>query len=332
MARPLSRRLAPALVCLLALGRIDSLEAWDAIGHLLIDQVAVERLKPTAREKLGALAAEIEFPGINYNTLTIGCWMDDIRTNREDVPFHGRFKPWHYIDIGLFPGDPVPSFTVTDPMDEKAGNVVQALQRAVAVLRGGTDPLIPSPAVAVAMIAHLVGDIHQPLHCAAYYYPGADAFGRRHDDRGGNEVSITNSEERPGRLGPEKLNLHAFWDSAYRADFQHGQVVTPPLLPEGPHAESDEEAYRFDFAAYAPGPEISLRADFPAWALESNRLARDDIYDALPFDRAHRQTSLTEADVAKARDLARRRLVLAGERLAQLLNDLLAPGAAPAGT
>jgi len=253
----------------------------------------------------------------------MACWMDDIKGNRDDVPFHGQFKPWHYIDIGIAPTDPKPSFDVTNPTDESSGNIVQALKRAVAVVQGGTDPLITDKVAAMCMIVHLVGDIHQPLHCSTYDFPTSAPDGKPDTDAGGNRVTVTDSPEQPGKTGPRKLNLHAFWDEAYRARFADGKVALDNIPYGQGHQDSEIDPYKFDVSAYAPGPEVSLKTDFEAWAMESNQLAKDYIYGALTFDSSHRDTDISEDYVKKANELAKKRIVLAGYRLAELLNNLL---------
>jgi hypothetical protein len=304
-------------------------QAWDAIGHMLISEVAWPRLQPDVQRQLQTLATQLPFPGVTYDPITMGCWMDDLRTERTDVPFHGQFFSWHYIDLGLMPGDPMPSFQVTNPTDEAAGNVVQALTRAVAVMKGGTDPLIPDKVVALGLIMHLVGDIHQPLHCSTYYFPDGYPGEKPKTDAGGNRVEILDTDEEPGRFGPRKLNLHAFWDEAYRAKFQDGKVALDYLPRDADHHDSELALYRLNVATLAPASDVSLQPDFPGWATESNQLSRDHIYGALTFDPRHRETTLTEAYVLASRELARRQLVLAGYRLAELLNGLLGSGGAP---
>ncbi len=291
---------------------------------MLVAQIAEKRLDPGVKQKVDALISQVEFPGLAYNFETVACWMDDIRTERTDVPFHGQFKPWHFIDLGLEPGDPAPSFAVTDPLDEKEGNAVQALTRAVAVLRGGSDPLITNEPTALAMVIHLVGDIHQPLHASTYYFPGRYEHGHPATDAGGNHVTVVNAPKQPGRLGDHGLNLHSFWDEGYRAGFREGMVALDFVSYVPPHDFAQAEPYRFDEKTYAPAADVSLKPDFAAWALESNQLAKDDVYGALTFTDGHRKTYLSEEYVEKSREVARRRIELAGYRLAELLNEIFA--------
>ncbi|MDR0534608.1 MAG: S1/P1 nuclease [Verrucomicrobiales bacterium] len=305
-------------------------KAWDAIGHMLVTNVAAEHLTPLARQKADALAQQIDFPGRSYDFITLACWMDDIRTKREDVPFHGQFTNWHYIDMGVANDDPPAEFTAKDLGNPKEGNVVQALNRAVAVLRGGTDPLIKSPAMALAMIEHLVGDIHQPLHCASYYFPDPSSK-EKSTDQGGNLVIITNSikEPAPGqkpRNYPTHYVLHYFWDAAYKARFKDSNVVIdPPKDYDSPHLLDDVKPYLFGINDYLPASPVAQQADFAAWAMETNKLAREKIYGTLPFDPTHKNTSLSAEYVHSSQELARQQIVLAGLRLANLLNQLLDP-------
>jgi hypothetical protein len=302
----------------------SSARGWDAVGHLLVDSVAAERLSPEARRVADGLVRQLEFPGRSYDFITAGCWMDDIKTRRKDVPLHGLFRSWHYIDLGVGPLAPGPVFPLTvNPGDDKDGDITRGLERAVAVLRGGEDPLIRSRAVALAMVMHVGGELHQPLHCASWY------FAAEEPDAGGNGVVISNSSR---MLSPAQKKrgykphyvLHFFWDTAYRAQFKDGQVfVADGRDYEEASLPGDVAGHLFDFDAVGAGGEAGVPVDFRAWALENHAVARERVYDALPFDAGHRSTSLSREYVEGARVLARQRVVLAGRRLAGLLNEVL---------
>jgi hypothetical protein len=290
--------------------------AWDSGGHEVISTLAYDRLNPKARQAVDALSQQLVTPGLPYNAITMACWMDDLRRNDLALPEHGLFFTWHYIDLGIEAGDPLPSF---QPGDDNAfhGNVVQALKRAVVVLEGGTDPYIKTKAIACAIIMHLVGDIHQPLHAATHYF--WTAGGWRHHDAGGNKEYVVN-----GPADDPKFNLHAFWDSAWRASFDDvtGLVVLDPQFQEyGAHDPGAEEA----FARTLPPPSAgaNLEPDFDGWAEESHQLAQDFVYREITATENKKYCRLSSGYVAKSNALARQRLVLAGERLAVLLNETL---------
>jgi hypothetical protein len=89
-------------------------------------------------------------------------------------------------------------------------DVVHALTNAIGVLEGAPSTMTKKEALLVVM--HLVGDIHQPLHCITGYYDTnnlshpvllADVADPKTatEDRGGNQLYYTQSEE-----------FHALWD------------------------------------------------------------------------------------------------------------------------
>jgi hypothetical protein len=248
--------------------------------------------------------------------------MDDLRHDHS-LADYGRFLSWHYIDLPIDPRDPMPSFQPGTDNDVR-GDAVQALKRARVVLEGGTDPYITSQPMALAIVEHLVGDLHQPLHCSTQYF---FAHGKRHDDRGGNEEFVLN-----GPPGDDKFNLHAFWDDAWRASFDEasGNVVLDPKYAG--MTEFDPALVRDTALAFArdnASPGADLAPNFDAWAREGSALARDFVYPGITVTGNWKECRLGSSYVAHARELARQRLVLAGNRLAALLNATLGT-AAPA--
>lgn len=89
-------------------------------------------------------------------------------------------------------------------------DVVHALELAIGVLEGAPSPMTKQQALRT--VIHLVGDIHQPLHCITGYF---DLSNMTHpvllkdvtdpskavEDRGGNQLYFTASQE-----------FHALWD------------------------------------------------------------------------------------------------------------------------
>jgi len=292
-----------AVAGLIALALTTPARAWDAEGHELVAVMAGNELNPKAKQAVAQFAHEMENPEKLYNEITIACWMDDLKKNPA-MPYHGTFLSWHYIDLGIAPGDPEPSFEPGDD-NEIHGNAVQALKRAVVVLKGGTDPYIKTKAMACAMVMHLVADLHQPLHCATKYFISG---GRQRQDQGGNKEQVIN-----GPPGDPTLNLHYFWDQAYRASFDQdtGNVVFDP------HVNAAQ------LNASAMPPNAKLEPNFDQWAGEGNAIARDFVYRDITEAGDKKHCRLSSAYVAKARLIARAQLVLAAHRLAHLLNETL---------
>lgn len=302
-------------------------QAWDEGGHEIVATLALDRLNPKAKAAVEALAPQVPNNGRPYDAVTMACWMDDLRTRSERMPDAGLFLTWHYIDIGLDGRDPKPPFEPgTD--NPQHGDAVQAMKRALVVLKGGTDPYVTSKAMACAMMMHLAGDIHQPLHAATKYFYSR---GREQDDHGGNREGVDNAPSNEPRF-----NLHAFWDSAWRASMgPDGRVVLDDRFKPGRVHHPDEikvVAERMGKES-APDAAANLEPDFEAWAYESNNIARNFVYRDLTPTESLKFCRLSSGYINEAARIAQKRLVLAAWRLANVLNETLGaeqPGTVPA--
>lgn len=168
------------LVCC-ALSSLNSLNA-NALGdegHKAVGAIADRLLKGTnAGTKVQALLQ----PGESLQSISI--WADCAK---------GTFCGPQTSEMVAFtiqnPAHSAYHYTNT-PVDNKAyvaggvgtsdHDVVQTLKQAIAVLQGNdnatTNPHRFTPRQALLMIAHLVGDIHQPLHVGAAYLDSANKF------------------------------------------------------------------------------------------------------------------------------------------------------------
>jgi len=195
--------------------------SWSGNGHRTVGMIAdliLERY-PKARERVSAI--------LNGNSLSeASVWADCAKgyrychrslTDEEKAfvkhnPAHHAF---HYTDVPIQQGAYKAGTAGTAEHD-----IVLVLAHAINVLRGkapNEGPAILSEREALWLIAHLVGDIHQPLHVGAIYYdkdcgsvvdPNVVAkdlpeFGIGSvvaSTRGGNDLKIGSK------------SLHAYWD------------------------------------------------------------------------------------------------------------------------
>ena len=122
---------------------------------------------------------------------------------------------FHYTDVPLEGGEKYG--------DGKVGrgewDIVHMMDYCIQVLRGEkpetNERKITKP-IAVILLAHFVGDIHQPLHVGAQYF---DAEGHpvnpakvseSFPDEGGNSLRLKLTDAEPRRHAPK---LHGFWDN-----------------------------------------------------------------------------------------------------------------------
>ncbi len=152
------------------------------------------------------------------------------------IPSHHWF---HYTDV--------PVENAHKYSDGKTGrsqwDIVHMIAYCVDVLRGEvpeTNPRKITKPVAVILLAHYVGDIHQPLHVGADYFnetgqaadPDKNEPGT--EDEGGNTILLRLSHGTPDEMAHKGLKLHGFWDNdAVMANM-------PPLAP----SLSKEERYQ----------------------------------------------------------------------------------------
>ena len=81
-----------AVVSALMLAATFSARAWDGTGHMLVGQIAYDRLNDKAKARVSELAAKIQKDGVPYNAVNICCWADDIKGRDADTPFRGHFR------------------------------------------------------------------------------------------------------------------------------------------------------------------------------------------------------------------------------------------------
>ncbi len=287
--------------------------AWDAAGHMLVDEIAWEQTKPAARAKVSALVATLETTyneGQAYNFITAGCWMDDMRAKKGY-----EWSKWHYVDAPYTPsGAP---FTIP----AEGPHIVWAIEQNLATLRNpASTPAEQS--LAVAMLMHFVGDIHQPLHATDW------------NDRGGNGFLIAGVTftDLVSRSAP---NLHTLWDKGFRFTGRDGaniELWQSPGIAARPKAAGEgviaTEAAKIIAAFPSAGlPELAGPQSAAMWARESHTIGCLAGYPLGPHPSDHEVVTLAPEFISRTGQIAQMRVAAAGYRLAALLNDLFASDA-----
>lgn len=148
--------------------------AWGQKGHDVTCEIAERHLTRKARK---AVARLLEGKSMVYWSN----WLD----NASHTPEYAYTKTWHYknIDAGVL---------FEDAELEPKGDVVTAINKQMQTLKDKASST-ESKRLALKMLIHLVGDVHQPMH-----------MGHK-SDLGGNRWMVQ-------FFGREK-NLHGIWDS-----------------------------------------------------------------------------------------------------------------------
>lgn len=281
--------------------------AWDPAGHMLVGQVAWEFTNEKARERVSELVQHLDNrfnEGRQYNFITAGCWMDDMRALGRDY----QWSKLHYVSIPwTASGEPAP---IPEPP-----HVASGITESIAALR---DPATPFErrVEATGMLMHFYGDIHQPLHTTD-----------RNDDRGGNAYLIAGIDFSDLKT-KRGHNLHTFWDKAFRFTARNEKITelwSAPEIHQRPAAPGEGvialQANKIILMHPRDGaPELKTPTDGAAIAVESHKIGCASAYP--PGEPTGEVRTLTPAFVEGAHRIATRRVALAGYRLAALLDEI----------
>ncbi len=353
-------RAATALLslCFIWAGAANPLCAWWDGGHKAVAILAFQRLTPEQRawvmtqleahptkeelfegplkEELGATPDPETRAKWYFAQASI--WSDLVRKydgypNAKEINTKYHHSVWHYTDLPIFPDQKarreLKAKDVEPPMDWRPGmkepehgfNSMHTLERVIHELG---DPAV-SPAdkaVDLCWLFHLVGDTHQPCHCAELYVPEKLEDG----DRGANRILILGIKSANPELTADVL--HYFWDSLWNGE-KNGVA----------EVESRLNVIKADGGLWTRATAAAKVTEPQAWLREGHALAVSHVYSPELLQRL----SVTKPQknpgqgrpedvmmitmtkpvmdnyVAKARLVSREQVAIAGFRLAEVL-------------
>ncbi len=295
--------------------------AWNNIGHMTVAYVAWQNLTPALQTRTTALIKL----NPNYNSwvalipvstpankremylfMIAATWADQIKGEGSTFTCNGlgntdtappdelptlntgytdtcMHKYWHFIDERYSPDGTTPQ-----PVAIPTPNLQQKIDALSAALQTPEDDALKS--YDLVWLEHLVGDVHQPLHCVSRF---------THDhptgDQGGNSILI------PGK----QRELHAYWDDILGN-------TTPTLYKDALLAEKTAKSLS------PANTTLTSDATTADWVQESLKDAEVDTYRT-PIGPSWGPYTPTTAYHANAVATARARIALAGIRLANLI-------------
>jgi hypothetical protein len=248
-------------------------EAYGTKGHGLVGAIADQRLanKPIAA-KLAKLLDGLTLEEAAHLADSIKAW-DRKKPDRPDawhLPDHPKIEEqllafWDANPPKNYDPSKVPInhhwFHYTDvPVTGKATylsgetgrnkwDVVRMITFCIRVVQG-KEPADKerkiTKAMAVILLAHYLGDIHQPLHVGAMYFDdkgqpvNPDDAGGGFADNGGNALTLVLHETSDHGHASGNFNLHTYWDDnavttalgLYRKDIQQGKNAPKKITPK----------------------------------------------------------------------------------------------------
>lgn len=163
------------LVCVLALGAAfvsNNALAWGNDGHRIVGSIADQLIKGSYAEKQ---VRALLLPGESLEKVSV--WMDCVKgtycgpqtTEMTDyTAANPKHSEYHYTDV---------PFQLDQYHDHGVGtdehDIVQSLRQAIWVLQGkdgaAVNPHKFTKRQALLLLAHLAGDVHQPLHVGSAF-------------------------------------------------------------------------------------------------------------------------------------------------------------------
>ena len=333
------------LSCVWALLYPVAASAWGYQGHEVVGSVADRLLKPNAKQQVRQiLGFDLRTAGPwgdcvksvvrhddgtfhyevdpNHLEFEVPCTPFTSKEERARIVDYAKrnwftcsYKPdgfergchntFHFEDIAVQRNNFDRSFQGTNDHD-----VVAAISAAIAVL---TDKPVPPPfsikdkKEALFMLAHFMGDLHQPLHVGAVYL---DANGNLVDPDVAHRIDPATETIGGNAIQDQNVNLHHEWDDI---PTDIGEAATRELLAD---------------ASALPASQGRIE-DWPgAWASDTI-LVSHDAFAGLKFELIRTQPNTWSvafddhvAYLRRQDAIKRQQLAKGGARLAELLNAI----------
>ena len=285
--------------------------AWGTMGHKTVGRLAAALLTPEAQKMVAAkLHVANTAAAVSAALADAAEWPDAVAREK-----YTKSIPWHFIDLGVKagPGDQAQWGSTTTAYAKLVAYYPNYAAGKPDELENGSD---------LKFIAHLIGDIHQPLHTAT------------DQDRGGNclfaQLTFTASPAAKNKFHTE------FDDTLVEAQFKKDDQSTGASLASEWKALSADQQSKLIGAAFAGDAAKSFRA----WIQESHDLAVSNLYgklqppvpqletmevssdckNAAPFTKG-KPYILSQALTEEEEALVKQQLIKAGVRLAAVLNQ-----------
>ncbi|MDQ3907152.1 MAG: S1/P1 nuclease [Acidobacteriota bacterium] len=282
--------------------------AWGGKGHAVVAHIALRLLTGQTAGVVKGLLAEKE-------TLeSVAPWADSLRGSFKEPGARPETARWHFIDIPRakdYDAERDCPFLLNGPC------AIEALFGVEQVLADPSKGYYGNSRYeALKYAVHIVGDLHQPLHCID------------DDDAGGNRKDVLWTDGQPWKL-------HGVWDSgilneniarAKKEDPNFSQTHDDAIdYAEHLLKTMSPEMKKFAAGESEPksaGASVVERPEIVRWARESHKIAQR-AYDDLPAPKEGRYDLSDGTYYNKHRADVDLQLIRAGVRLARVLNESL---------
>jgi len=236
----------------------SSIFAWGRVGHTMVAEIAMSYLNKGVKDSVQKYLGSMTFG-------EAGTWMDDVRSDKK----YNYMKTWHYADVAR-------DSTYVETGEE---NAVNEIEKAMKELNNKATLTKEQINMDLKILFHLIGDLHQPLHCGYK------------DDKGGNTVDV--------EFNFQSTNLHSSWDTKI-IEYKLTQVQKDVVEICKKMTAAEKKKYQ--------------KVDVIEWFKES----RAYLPEAYNLEKG---SVIQEEYMKKALPIIEKQLVIAGLRLASVLNE-----------
>lgn len=202
--------------------------AWSQKGHDVTAHIAERHLTPTAKAAVDSI-----FEG--KSLVYWSNWLDNASHNKPLA----YTKTWHYKNI-----DGTGDYNLS--AQHPQGNIITGLTSQIEILASPTSTF-EQKNLALKIVTHLLGDLHQPLHMG------------RLKDYGGNTIKV--------KFFNQDKNLHSVWDNS--------------VVESGHKWSYTEWADQLDRPEALKKESEIIAGDLNDWGIETWEIAKK-VYDATP--------------------------------------------------
>ena len=302
-------------IALIAYGQLNDATKAQAIALLKAHPRLRKHFAFTQRREVGR---ESEAQQDEWLFAFASTWPDIVRdakdgVSRGDVQKYNR-SWWHFVDLPVFLNEAeqkqlAPHVKVNlrrdapDDRDDPNMNVIQAIKNSSRIVSDSSAPA-ELRSIHLCWLLHLVGDAHQPLHSTALFTSQRFPEG----DHGGNYLDIEHD-----------YNLHAFWDDQVSTERPYQTI----------RRLAHDVAQNSELAA--AGAKAAATLDPGVWIDESHELAIQYVYTPEVLAKVAAREGHShlgalhppESYYQNAESVSERQAVVAGHRLAKLLEQVL---------
>lgn len=252
---------------------------WNALGHRLIAKIAYNQLTPKAKCTFNRYNRAVNKSFTPQNWVNAAVWLDTIRYQKIEKYNSMHYVDWYYSEDG----------TSLPPFNQI--NAISGINQSMDTLKEPSANNL-NKGLALRVILHVVGDIHQPMHTISQVsreYPEGD--------RGGNLVILSKNSI--------AKNLHSYWDNG------GGYLKLKTPKKRNPSIKKMAAQLEHEY----PCSSLSLTIAPTEWAKESHELgikAYQLLYHNIPYH----YYQITTINIVK------KQIALAGCRLGALLNAI----------